>query len=757
MKKLISLLLVLTTLAMLTAIFSVNTMAAWDGKKTDLAWYNTTDTEFTLTTGAQLAGLAAIVNGKATGIAADNFAGKTILLGDDIDLGGFNWTPIATNVGASSATGFMGIFDGQQHSISNLAYYLDADRKTIDGAYIGLFGLLGGTAKNINFVSATVVNTAPLNAGIAAGRVLSGGVLSQCSIDADSVYESGTNTNGMFVGRLMGGGTIEYCINYGTLYAYGISTQNIIAGGITGLSESGSFIKNCVNYGDVYGEIEDNNPGQVGLAGIVAFASKTVIENCVNYGNITITDVTLNTKSGVGGIVGKFHAADTTVTNCYNFGSVTGKDGDTVRTGLILGFAQRAGELEDCYSTPSGNLDVAGSGNPENITANNTGVVSEKDAGYAAIKTEVQTIESTINQVDVPRKTDGFGYPIINLKEIATPTVSFGDEESHPRFLSDNANTRWSANGYTGTEEPWVQYEFPCRLSVTGCVIKWYNDGSGSKKPEELDIQYWNGEEFLSVIGAYDEFLNNVYLFNTVETTILRIVMTPVGTLGGDGSGMPAIAEWSIIGKLAEGAVVPKPEILSIASIAKPSATFASKTDFVFNLNDNTDARWSANGYTGIDKPWVQYTLPLKVSADSCIIKWYDDGSGTRVPKAIDIQYWDGTEFLPVEKIGVYTYIPNQDNIYKFKNIDTNILRIIITPAGQLGGDGKGMPGIVEWNVMGYVFMEYTENDMMNAYIAAAGKEPDTGDATIYVTIAMAVSFISLAALVVSKRRSRVK
>ena len=45
------------------------------------------------------------------------------------------------------------------------------------------------------------------------------------------------------------------------------------------------------------------------------------------------------------------------------------------------------------------------------------------------------------------------------------------------------------------------------------------------------------------------------------------------------------------------------------------------------------------------------------------------------------------------------------------------------------------MPGIVEWNVMGYVFMEYTENDMMNAYIAAA-KEPDTGDATIYVNIA---------------------
>ena len=78
MKKLMSYLLVLTTLAMLTVTFTVNTTAAaaWDGIKTDTAWYNTTDTQFTLATPAQVAGLAAIVNGKAAGIAADNFAGK---------------------------------------------------------------------------------------------------------------------------------------------------------------------------------------------------------------------------------------------------------------------------------------------------------------------------------------------------------------------------------------------------------------------------------------------------------------------------------------------------------------------------------------------------------------------------------------------------------------------------------------------------------------------------------------------------------
>ena len=61
------------------------------------------------------------------------------------------------------------------------------------------------------------------------------------------------------------------------------------------------------------------------------------------------------------------------------------------------------------------------------------------------------------------------------------------------------------------------------------------------------------------------------------------------------------------------------------------------------------------------------------------------------------------------------------------------------------------MPGIVGVERDGFCALEYTENDMINAYIASTDKEPDTGDATIYVVIAMAVSFVSLAALVVIK------
>lgn len=52
----------------------------WDGA-VDLSWYDGTDTEFTLTTPAQLAGVAELVNSNTT-----DFAGKTIRLGADISL-----------------------------------------------------------------------------------------------------------------------------------------------------------------------------------------------------------------------------------------------------------------------------------------------------------------------------------------------------------------------------------------------------------------------------------------------------------------------------------------------------------------------------------------------------------------------------------------------------------------------------------------------------------------------------------------------
>lgn len=51
------------------------------GRAVDLSWYDGTDTEFTITTARQLAGVAELVNSNTA-----DFAGKTIRLGADISL-----------------------------------------------------------------------------------------------------------------------------------------------------------------------------------------------------------------------------------------------------------------------------------------------------------------------------------------------------------------------------------------------------------------------------------------------------------------------------------------------------------------------------------------------------------------------------------------------------------------------------------------------------------------------------------------------
>lgn len=96
-----------------------------------------------ITTAEQLIAFAAKVNGddKTPG---DSHEGKTVQLEADIDLKDVKWAPI----GADFARAFRGTFDGQNHTISNLA---------VEGVeYVGLFGAVVGTVKNLTVDGAMI-------------------------------------------------------------------------------------------------------------------------------------------------------------------------------------------------------------------------------------------------------------------------------------------------------------------------------------------------------------------------------------------------------------------------------------------------------------------------------------------------------------------------------------------------------------------------------------------------------------------------
>ena len=128
MKKKLALLLCLVLLVTALALpVSADNSAAWDGS-VDTSWYSAEAKTFEISTPAQLAGLAAIVSGEATGIKADNFNGKTIKLTADLDLGGVKaahgtWSgPCWKPIGNGSAKPFAGklLGGGQYFLIGNM-------------------------------------------------------------------------------------------------------------------------------------------------------------------------------------------------------------------------------------------------------------------------------------------------------------------------------------------------------------------------------------------------------------------------------------------------------------------------------------------------------------------------------------------------------------------------------------------------------------------------------------------------------------
>lgn len=107
--------------------FPEDNLESWqDYGNYDITWYKKTTTEFEISTPQQLAGLAYLTNHDA------DFAGQTINITQDIDLGGKTWIAIGE---------FNGIFDGQGHTISHLNIIIPV------GSYsAGFFGELSGNS-----------------------------------------------------------------------------------------------------------------------------------------------------------------------------------------------------------------------------------------------------------------------------------------------------------------------------------------------------------------------------------------------------------------------------------------------------------------------------------------------------------------------------------------------------------------------------------------------------------------------------------
>ena len=206
----------------------------WDGFA-DISWYNSEANYFELTTATQLAGLAQLVNEKT-----DNFAGKTISLGADIDLTGHNFTPIG---GLDKENAFEGVFDGQGHTILGLTengwelgYYYGQT------AGMGLFGWIGdATIKNVNIDDAEVSMEAVVM-GVVAGYAAGDCTFENITVSNTQIANYNWDTGGI-VGQVYGIDSAftfkDINIDESTTISGHWGTWDVSAGGVIGRTANG--------------------------------------------------------------------------------------------------------------------------------------------------------------------------------------------------------------------------------------------------------------------------------------------------------------------------------------------------------------------------------------------------------------------------------------------------------------------------------------------------------------------------------------
>ena len=239
------------------------------------SWMLGSETTIYITTAQQLKQLADEVN------AGDSKSGKTVLLANDIDLSVYpNWSPIGTLKPNTSQVSypFSGVFDGQNHTISNLTC------TSVTNGYAGLFGNFDGTVQNLILRDAQI--TVEGQAAAVVCENYKGQVLN-CAMIGGSVK-----------GKSVAGGVV--CYNRGTVencYATGDVTslsggRVCYAGGVVGYNYTEGTVQSCYAAGRV--ESEKHAGGAVG-------GNYGTVQNCVALGQSVSTQVDAHRVVGENG------------------------------------------------------------------------------------------------------------------------------------------------------------------------------------------------------------------------------------------------------------------------------------------------------------------------------------------------------------------------------------------------------------------------------------------------------------------------
>ena len=225
---------------------------------------------------------------------ADYFAGKTIVLANDIDLNNEEWTPIGS---AYADHGFMGNFDGNGYTVKNLT--IKNITPDSDGyVYAGLFGVTEGTDKdNQNYIKNLTIENVDIELG---GHIVAAAIAYPYYTALENITVKG---NVSIKGGHYTAGVLSYT-------RFCVDAKNIAIA-----ANAGSVIEGNITVGGVISDIQTNG-------GLTA-----------NYSNFAASGLTIKATKNVGGISGIIGPQNLDGAIVKNVTIVS----DDIHTGMISG------------------------------------------------------------------------------------------------------------------------------------------------------------------------------------------------------------------------------------------------------------------------------------------------------------------------------------------------------------------------------------------------------------------------------------
>ena len=329
------------------------------------------------------------------------------------------------------------------------------------------------------------------------------GIVELCSSSAEITVTGGLN---IYVGGAVGNNmsVVMNCSNSGDIKAGDENNEGVIAGGIVGMSQSGSTVTNCSNTGDITAKASYSEAIYNCYAGGVIGSNGGTLKYSTNSGAVKMTGTG---SHYVGGVVGCNYE---TAAFCFNSGAIESPGGGDLAEASIGGVAgrNRSGALSNCINTGEATVTggepvyIGGVAGDNQATITNCGWLEAEgmpdkgvgkgsgDGTYLFTSNEILTLPAVITaEIDRSRIEKGETAEItFSLKNPKGDELDFSDyAEIIEPAVSGAAKAEISGNNtITVTGQSTGTAEITAKVNIT----QWYDFGTGQNTVLDTPIEY---------------------------------------------------------------------------------------------------------------------------------------------------------------------------------------------------------------------------------------------------------------------------